>query len=198
MAGIYQAATLVQRVANGKPIDQQDLETQLNSLLATSPDSIVDVYGSVKNLSTGLSSLLLNLGNKHDEKNLEIIKYVIGIMVLAKKLTKNPGMLSTIGSGIERVKAQNEHFPLTHENVLANVASIYSETISTLHPRIMVNGNPEVLANSNQANKIRALLLTAIRSTILWRQCGGSRWDMLLKRRLILETAENLLNSAEQ
>lgn len=194
LAGIYQAATLVQQVAKTARADQDDVETLLKALLNTSPSSVTDVYGAISNLKTGLNSLHINLGNKHDEKNLEIIKYVIGIMVLEKKLGKHPSLLNDIGKGIDRAKVQTEHFPITHENVIANLASIYTETISTLQPRIMVNGESEILSSNEHANKIRALLLSAIRSAVLWRQCGGSRWDMLFKRKKILETTEHLIN----
>ena len=31
--------------------------------------------------------------------------------------------------------------------------------------------------------EIRALLLAALRSAVLWRQCGGSLWDFVFRRR---------------
>jgi high frequency lysogenization protein len=56
-------------------------------------------------------------------------------------------MLKTIFTGIERARAQSEHFGLLHENVLANLGDIYHSTISTLQPRIMVNGEQEYLSS---------------------------------------------------
>jgi high frequency lysogenization protein len=49
----------------------------------------------------------------------------------------------------------------------------------------MVNGDPDYLAKPEIANKIRALLLAGIRSAILWKQCGGSRWKFLFYRKKI-------------
>jgi len=92
-------------------------------------------------------------------------------------------MLKTISIGIERAKAQTDHFHLVHENVLANLGDIYLQTVSKLQPRIMVNGVPDYLSRVDVANKIRACLLAGIRSAMLWKQCGGRRWKFLLFRK---------------
>ena len=53
----------------------------------------------------------------------------------------------------------------------------------------MVNGDPVHLNNSENANRIRALLLAGIRAATLWRQSGGGRLTLLLRRNpLLLET----------
>ena len=114
-------------------------------------------------------------------------------MVLERRLIKNPQMLETISSGIERASNQVEHFSLLHDNVIASLAHIYSQTISTIKPRIMVQGEHVYISNPNLANRIRAVLLSAIRSAVLWRQCGGTRWQLLLQRRAIVEEATRLL-----
>jgi high frequency lysogenization protein len=36
-------------------------------------------------------------------------------------------------------------------------------------------------------SEIRALLLAAVRSALLWRQLGGSQWQFLLARRAMVE-----------
>jgi high frequency lysogenization protein len=69
-----------------------------------------------------------------------------------------------------------------HENVLANFADIYHQTISTLQPRIMVIGDQQYLSSPFTVNKIRSVLLAGIRSAQLWRQCGGSRWKLIFAR----------------
>ena len=44
--------------------------------------------------------------------------------------------------------------------------------------------------------EVRATLLAALRSAVLWRQLGGSYWDLLLSRRAMVETAKSLLIAA--
>jgi high frequency lysogenization protein len=76
------------------------------------------------------------------------------------------------------------------------LASVYTDTISTLQPRIMVKGEESVLRNVDSQNMIRALLLAGMRATVLWKQCGGSRIRLIFQRRRILETCRLLLQQA--
>ena len=57
----------------------------------------------------------------------------------------------------------------------------------------MINGNPDYLSRTETANKIRACLLAGIRSAILWRQCGGTRWKFLFYRKKIQAEIQELL-----
>ena len=58
----------------------------------------------------------------------------------------------------------------------------------------MVNGEQNFVSNATNANKIRALLLAAIRSAVLWRQCGGTRWQMLFQRKAILAETQKIVD----
>jgi len=101
-------------------------------------------------------------------------------------------MLKTVFSGIERARAQSEH--------LACCMKCAGESWRHIpqhhqHPaaRIMVNGEQEYLSRPDIVNKIRACLLTGIRSAILWKRCGGTRWKFLFFRKKIQAELQNLL-----
>lgn len=102
-------------------------------------------------------------------------------------------MLNKISEGIEKTQGQIEHFGSEHANIYASLGGLYSDTISQLNPRIMVSGEPNVLNNTDNANKIRTLLLSSIRSAVLWQQLGGSRWQLLFKRKKIIAIANDLI-----
>ena len=57
------------------------------------------------------------------------------------------------------------------------------------------------LANTKQqsdnAAKIRALLLSGIRSARLWRQLGGHRWQLIFSRRKLLDALYPRLRSTQ-
>lgn len=199
IAGIYQAAYLVQQVANTGTFDEKSYETCIRSIFHIDVDKPEDIFEGVANIEIGLNTLISQLGgdakNNNAPNEMQITKYVIGVMVLEKQLSKNQNMLNEISSGIEQAKVQSEHFTTTHENVIANLANLYAKTISTLRPRIMVEGEQVHISNPTQANKIRALLLAAIRSVVLWRQCGGTRWQLILKRKKIIDNANEILTS---
>ena len=82
--------------------------------------------------------------------------------------------------------------PLDRE-VLAGLARIYVERISPLRPRIMVQGNPHYLAQADLVGEVRAALLAALRSAVLWRQLDGSLWDFLLRKRALRDRIDALL-----
>ena len=82
---------------------------------------------------------------------------------------------------------------LSKYETVERLAQIYLATVATLGPRIMVHGEPTLLARPENASRIRALLLAGVRAAVLWRQCGGSRLGLLLGRQRILRAARELL-----
>lgn len=200
IAAAYQAVHLVQQIANKGTYNEHDFETCIKSIFIIDAEKTEDAYGGASNLASGYRTLLEQIGgNLVDEsksqKDMYITKYVIGAMVLEKQLRKNSEMLKIISDGIETARKQSTHFSSTHDNVIASLADLYTKTISKLKPRIMIHGEQVYLSNPNQANRIRALLLAAIRAIFLWRQCGGTRWQLIFQRRATIDTANKLLNN---
>lgn len=198
LAGIFQATQLVQQIARRGMVDQEVFAASIKSIFKIDATTPADVYGGERNVLSGCKVLLNQLGagegaKTGKSKDIEVTKYAINIMVLERKLKKESGLLQKITAGIEKAQTQAEHFTNTHDNVIASLADVYSHTISTLSPRVMVNGEHNHLANPDNANKIRALLLAAMRSAVLWDQCGGSRWLIMFKRKMFLEEAERIL-----
>lgn len=200
LAGIFQAARLVQQVARSGMVDQEVFAASIKSVFKIDATSTEDVYSGAANVLSGCKTLVNQLGggaaNPNKKRDIEVTKYVITIMVLERKLAAQPQLLQKIASGIERAQSQAQHFSLqTHDNVIASLANVYSETISALKPRVMVNGEHNHLANPDNANKIRALLLAAMRSAVLWHQSGGSRWQVMFNRKSFVQEAENILKA---
>ncbi len=192
LAGIAQACSLVQQLATAGACQNGALEASIGSLLKIDSDSVADVYGGLAGIRHGLEQLQTQLGSRA-LANPEQARYAAQLVYLQKRLAGKPDMLDSIRAGVGRAQAQAEHFGVLHENVLANLADVYHSTISTLQPRIMVQGDPQHLGNQGTVNKIRAVLLAGIRSAHLWRQCGGSRWKLLLARQKIRHEAQFLL-----
>lgn len=183
LAGIAQATALVGQLATTGKADEIALEASLKSILKTESDSVLDVYGNdLVNLKLGLEHLNAQLIG-YEIAYPDEARYAASLVFLERQLYEQRNMLQTISIGIERAKVQAEHFHILHENVLANFGDIYLQTVSKLQPRIMVNGVPDYLSRQDVANKIRACLLSGIRSAMLWKQCGGRRWKFLLFRK---------------
>jgi high frequency lysogenization protein len=194
-SGIWQAVKLVQQVARNGHADPSDFEACINTLFVTDPETTEEVYGTIKAMTTGLETILDQFGDATDHRDMELTKYVVALMHLERKLAREPDLMARIGSGLELAKSQSVHFgSASHENVIANLAETYSQTISTLTPKIIVQGEQGYLSNPNNADRVRALLLAGIRSTVLWYQCGGRRLNLIFSRRKLLNQAKELLN----
>jgi high frequency lysogenization protein len=59
---------------------------------------------------------------------------------------------------------------------------------------VLVQGNPHYLGQAAIVAEIRAMLMAALRSAVLWRQNGGSPWDFLFQRGAMMRAVEELLH----
>jgi len=182
LAGVFRSAALVNVLANEGTISEDDLRISVESIFETDPDDVIDVFGNTNNLSLGFTTLLNQLGKNNNNRNIDVARYVVSMLFLERQLMKNSAMLETLFTGVELATRQSEHFSSTHENVIANLADLYSRTISELGPRIMVNGEQNYLETTAISNKIRTVLLAGIRSAVLWYQLGGRRWHIIFYR----------------
>lgn len=198
LAGIFQAIALVDQTAKTGQVSQEALQTCLQSLLDLNPQNTLAVYGGdLNNLRTGLE-LLNELLIKNTPKHQDMIRYALGVLHLQKKLASRKDMLNLIASRIEQAAQQAQHFSIIHENVIANLGGIYSDTLSSFRFRIQVKGDYNYLQQQRLANQIRALLLAAVRSAILWRQLGGNRWQLIFQRKKIAQSVKGMLEQIDK
>ena len=195
LAGVIQATLLVEQVAKTGYVQQDAYKCSIESLFDLNPKNTLAVYGGdAQNLRLGLEALRDMLAGQH--KHQDAMRYALGALHLQKKLAGRKDMLNTIASRIEQAANQAEHFSSTHDNVVGNLGQIYSETISTFRFRIQVMGDHNYLQQARIANQIRALLLSAIRAAMLWRQVGGNRWQLLLERKALSAQVDTLLRAS--
>lgn len=191
LAGVAQSVYLVQRIARNGSADPDDLETCVSSILKINADSVEDIYGGLPRLKTGLQALRGQLGGS-EGVDPELARYAASLVLLENKFHQSARMQQAVREGIDVASTQAAHFGMVHDNVFANLAELYQKTFSQIRPRVMVQGEPVHLNDSDKANRIRTLLLSGIRSLVLWRQCGGGRWKFLIFRRRILDEVGRL------
>ena len=194
LGGLFLATTQVDQIARNGMVDQADFETSIRSLFIVNPEETIDVYGTPRMLNPGLQSLIKHLQGERKDNEMQVIRYSLALLQLEKKLSKGDH-LAKIGEGIEQAQRQVEHFSICHSSVIAKLADIYSKVVSPISPRIIVKGDNGHLQNSENANKIRALLLAGIRAAVLWRQCGGNRWQLLFQRNRHIECAKKIIRT---
>ena len=200
LAALFQCVEGVLQLATRGTVDNDLLQSCINSVLTNDNSSIEALYGGVSDLRTGLRVLMYQLGTgglteDGKPKNVEATRYAVNLLYLEKKLAKDPEMFQKLMRNIETAQQQLNFFEMTHPNMVARLADIYSNTISQLGPRIMIKGDQTHLSNVDNAAKIRALLLAGIRAALLWRQAGGDRWKLIFSRSAMQKEAQQLLKA---
>lgn len=197
LAGIVQAAVLVNQVATTGQADVGAGHCALASLFITNPQHTEDVFGgvhAVNNLRLGLTTLKAIMIQEQSPGAKDITRYVLGLTHLQSKLSKQPQMLNDISTQLSHSQRQVDLYELGHANVLASVAETYSSTLSSFNFRIQVTGNPTYLQQPMNTNKVRAYLLAGIRATTLWRQVGGRKWHLVVFKNSLQRELDVLLN----
>lgn len=195
LAGVYQSVILVQEIAHTGSVPDVQLTALLETLFRFDANTVSEVYGDASTVRKGLKTLVEQLSGNTQQSDKEIIRYGVNLLHLEKILRRSPGTMEELASSLESTEAKMDYFDLSHENIIASLAEVYQQHISPLGPKIMVQGEHTYLSQSGNANKIRALLLAGIRSAVLWRQCGGNRWQLLFSRAKYMQSAKQLLGN---
>ncbi|NTS78753.1 high frequency lysogenization protein HflD [Catenovulum sp. SM1970] len=182
LAGISKACYCVQQLARQGTLDYDMLEEVLSWVLQTDPEQPVDVFGEEQSLHLGYRIIHDQLGHKSTPKDAELTRYVLSLMTLERKLMANKNALQHLSRCIEDVRRQLDHFEITDSQVVGNLAGIYKDVVSPLGTKIQILGNPAHLRHRDIQDKIRALLLAGVRATVLWRQLGGKRRNIIFRR----------------
>ena len=197
LAGVFQAAILVERLAKTGQAPAEQMETAVFSLFQQNPETTEDVYGGVEKLLPGLRAARQLIATRNHPEYTDCLRYVLSILYLQRQLAKKPDLLSIIGNRLEKAQVQTDHFGIGHENVYANLASIYSDTLSTFRFRIQVLGDFNYLQQQRIANQIRTMLFAGVRSAMLWRQLGGRRLHLLFQRKKLIAAMDALVSKYE-
>lgn len=199
LAGIFQAARLAQQLAREGQADPETLRASLDSILRIDAATTPAVFGGVSGAASGLEILARQLNAGAKPVDFELAHYVLNLMQLAQALERRPDLQETIRRGIGAAAGANQgedeaedEGPGVPAALIEHLATLYRETISTLSPRIMINGEPAHLGDARTAATIRAALLAGVRAAVLWRQLGGRRWHLLLARTRIAREARRL------
>jgi len=205
LAAMVQAARLVQSIARKGIGDEVELTCAIDSILAVPGKEHLHaghLYPEPRQLRTGLILLQRLLSGEvvgaDMKETRELMTYCSDLVSLERKLAHDKKMLARLGEGVARIRKQRDYFGSMHDNVIAAVAGLYGETISTLTPRIIVHGKPEHLSQGSNTNKVRALLFAGIRAAHLWRVHGGNRLYLLLRRRKLGREVRLLLFEADR
>jgi high frequency lysogenization protein len=193
LAGIVQSAYLVDRIARTGQVDAAVFNATLHSLFRFDAESTEAVYGGRHNVQLGLRVLRDLLSGQRRDEYRACVRYALGALHLQRRLSGRAEMQQAIRNRLQHTEKKLEHFTQDINEISSSIAAIYQDTISHFKYRIQVTGSHQQLQSPVNADRIRALLLAAIRSAVLWRQLGGTRWQLLLGRARLLRAMRSLM-----
>ena len=190
LGAIYQACNEIKKIAWQGEINNNIIEPLINSVYQTTSEEIEDVFISIKRLNSGLDFLRRQLVGDAFSRDGEVSRYFEAIGILVKNMNKKDEVLNKL-----RTELTKQSLPINEDNLDQHalfLSELYLSTISTVEPRIIVNGDNKYLTDKKNAAMIRSLLLCAIRSFILWQQSGGSKFRIFIFKKKIAELAVKL------
>lgn len=195
LAGIFQTAALINEIAHHGNCEQSALMASINSIYKIDSNSVADVFTDVSGVRFGLVQLERLFDNNKTFPQ-AIMRYVIGMLYLEKALRKNKKLMGDLTSGLKRINRQLDYHAALDATMINNLAELFKDVFGQLDFRIQIIGKREYLTPDDLAAKVRALLLAGVRAAVLWRQLGGTRWQLLFKRRTLERCTKALLTSS--
>ena len=189
LAGLTQSCYLVAGIARTGMASQDNLAGCLESIFVTNPKETMDVYNGGNGVRTGLRLVSEILGELKISEHSETIHYLMAVLSLEQRLSRTPNLMRSLGAGISAIQEHRNlnELAATDEDIISRLSRLYEETAGTVEPKIRIQGQQKHLANTLNTSRIRALLLGAIRSAVLWRQLDGMRIQWLLRRGRLLK-----------
>jgi high frequency lysogenization protein len=194
LSGVFQAARLARDIARSGVCDAQAFDASRKALFDFEPESVASIFGGVSGVAHGLRTLNHQL-ERPSERDYEVARYVVALLHLADRLMRNDQSMQDLHDDLSALARRRDHFELSDSVQNGQLADIYQDRISILGPRIMIGGEPLHLQNPDNAARIRVALLAGIRAAVLWRQAGGRRWQLLLRRRAIGHKSRELIDT---
>jgi high frequency lysogenization protein len=192
-AGVLQSGELVRQIATGGHCSQSSARASLDSLFETEPESTEAVFGGIRGVKLGLT-MANELATQGSDDSRQAMGYASGLLRISVLLRKDRERQQAMHEALELVRPAREGADDGLDpSVVAQLADVYKQHISTLPLRIQVNGRPDHLKQEEKVSLIRALLLAGVRAGFLWFQLGGRPWRLLFQRGRMFRIAGELV-----
>ena len=193
LAGIFQAASLIDLFATTGKAPEESFAESINSIFQIEPKSVHEIYSSENKAQLGLEALIESLLYPKQKHTQHWLRYSKAIIRLERIITRRKHFHKIIRSRLEHHKRYAVFFESNiSKTVISKLAGLYVDVAGELSYRILIRGNPKLLLAPEQNKKVCATLLAGIRSANLWRQLGGSEWDLLFHKENIIAASKQL------
>lgn len=193
LAGLFQAAALVDDLAFRGQTKPACHAASINSLFALDAEDVAEIFPDSAALSCGREYLGRVLARTTAAEESPRLTYVLAMLHLNGVLRSRNDLQNVIRSRLVQLTEQFPDPASRHGDDAAEaLAALYVDTFGTLSYRVQVKGEPTLLQNSRTAARIRSCLLAGIRAAHLWQHLGGRRWHLLLGVRKLRDELNNI------
>ncbi len=193
VAGALAAAQQALRIARTGAADVGASAHVIAATLRIDAASPADVYGGDRELAPMMENLRSFLAS--DERDGTLVRTLIALMQLERSFAARDDLRVQVTEGLRGAQAFVARPGGDIADAVPRLGQLYASTISQLVPRIMIPGDPQLLARDEVVTAVRAHLLAALRGTVLWHQMGGTRWNVWFSWRAIAAESERLARS---
>jgi len=194
LAGMFQGATLVDELALHGTCNTDAFDCSFESLFTIDTATAEEAMGDSVQLSRGFEALSDYLGGENRSPGRNIAYYMLSMLKISTQVLSDQNLSDGLLEGLRKIESNSSNFDMSRNSVINKIDGLYQEYISSLSPRIIVRGEQNYLRNSDNAAKIRTLLLAGIRAAVLWQQLGGSKWNLFWSRKKYVSAARRFLN----
>lgn len=192
LAGVAQAARIVDQLSKTGSYPLEFLESSINSLFVFDHEHAEELFGGLPGVRLGLQNLCALLANQREVEQRDAVRYFFNVLHLERRFAADARMREVVRSRLQHASFRKNHFAGHVGDICHSVSGIYQDTFSKLPQRIKIVGSAQHLESRQNADIVRSLLLAGIRSAYLWRQLGGRRWKLALQRQNMLRSAQEL------
>lgn len=205
MAGAVMSAQQALQLARTGHASKDASALVIGATLRLDADSALEVYGGREAIRPALKVLRDFMHAK--ERDPVLVRTLIVLLQLERRFTARRDVAAKVAEGVRAIAAGKRGeldviravVETTREELDVTVdelGALYAATISKLTPRIMIPGDPQLLARPAVVTAVRAHLMAALRGAVLWRQMGGSRIGLLLGWNALRSECTRLLAAA--
>ncbi|NND82771.1 MAG: DUF489 family protein [Gammaproteobacteria bacterium] len=189
MAGVMQSCSQVQALARTGDWNRPVAEVCVRSVLVLDALNSAAVYGGLNGVEVGLDMLANGVFDSPAMEDVEVVQYATALLFLQQQLYRDQPRFEKFAEAIEPLSRH------TGDDLYEACSRVYQQYISEMRPQIIVQGEQGHLERPDVAPKIRTLLLSGLRSAVLWQQKGGTRWRLLWERGGYAKQARRVLGA---
>ena len=188
LSALLHSSYLVNKISTTGQNCPNESEMLIRSIYATDTFDTKLIYKNYSELHHGYLILKKILTGNTDIPLITMQKYALNMILIQKNINKINDLKYLIRKKIDNCQ-ENSMMATNLGDLITYTEEIYVECIGIIRPRVVVSGKKEYLEENSSL--IRALLLSGIRAAFLWDYYGGSKWQLMFRRKEILSKCGN-------